>query len=245
LYDPAGNRTRVQGPSGSRVDTFFAGLRPSFAIVVGGPLIQEITDLAWYPFGPRTQAKFPPQSGGVNTVVSTRAVNLRGQIEELDVTSGSTPILDRSYKYDYTAGTPGPNDPGPNLDRVVDHLDASESRFYFYDALDRLEQATDLTGSVLHHYGYDAVGNRTSKLGPLGSTSYGYESATNRLDAATITEPRDYAHDAYGNRIYDGTAAFTGTPSLLYDDSNRLIEARDPGTERSSVNWGRARPLPP
>jgi len=235
VYDAAGNRTRVQGPSGSRVDTFFAGLRPSFAIVVGGPLIQEITDLAWVPFGPRTQAKFPPSDGTANTVVSTRTVNLRGQITELDVTSGATPILDRTYTYDYTTGTPGPNDPGPNLDRVVDHLDASESRFYFYDELDRLEQATDLTGSVLHQYAYDAVGNRTSKLGAAGITNYGYETATNRLDAATITEPRDYAHDAYGNRIYDGTASFSGTPSLLYDDANRLIEARDPAASFATI----------
>jgi hypothetical protein len=28
--------------------------------------------------------------------------------------------------------------------------------------------ATTLTGTVLHEYGYDAVGNRTSKSGPLG-----------------------------------------------------------------------------
>jgi YD repeat-containing protein len=58
-------------------------------------MIVPVTDLTWYPFGLRTQAKSPPQSGGVNTVTSTR--------------------------------------------------------------------------TVLHQYGYDAVGNRTSKLGPLGS----------------------------------------------------------------------------
>ena len=35
-YDAAGNRTRVQGPSGTRADTSFAGLRPSAATVVAG-----------------------------------------------------------------------------------------------------------------------------------------------------------------------------------------------------------------
>lgn len=234
-YDAAGNRTQVQGPSGSRVDTSFAGLRPSAVTVVAGTATHQITDLAWYPFGPRTQAMFPPSDGTANTVVSTRTVNLRGQTTELDVTSGGAAILDRSYTYDYIAGTPGPTDPGPNLDRLVDNLDASESRFYFYDELDRLEKATDLTGSVLQQYGYDAAGNRTSKLGAAGITNYSYESATSRLDAATLTEPRDYAHDPYGNRIYDGAVAFAGTPSLLFDDANRLVEVRDPANAFATI----------
>ena len=83
---------------------------------------------------------------------------------------------------------------------------------------------------MVHQYGYDAVGNRTSKLGPLGSTTYGHESATNRLDSASGAEARDYAHDAYGNRIYDGTASYASTPSLVYDDANRLVEMRQAGT---------------
>jgi RHS repeat-associated protein len=234
-YDAAGNRTQVQGPSGTQATTSYARLRPSGMTVTAGTSTQHITDLTWYAFGPRTQAKFPPQSGGMNTVTSTRTVNLRGQITDVDVTSGATAILDRSYTYDYTAGTPGPTDPGPNLDRVVDGLDASESRFYFYDALDRLEKATTLTGTVLHQYGYDAVGNRTSKLGPLGSSSYSYQTGSNRLDAATGAEARDYAHDAYGSRIYDGAASFTGTPSLLYDDASRLVEVRDPAASFATL----------
>jgi hypothetical protein len=72
--------------------------------------------------------------------------NLRYQLEELDVTGPSGALVDRSYTYDYTAGAPGPVDPRPNLDRVVDHLDATESRFYFFDELDRLARVTDLAG---------------------------------------------------------------------------------------------------
>jgi RHS repeat-associated protein len=234
-YDAAGNRVLIEGPSGTQATTSYAGLRPSGMTVGAGTSSAQVTNLTWYPFGPRTQAKFPPQISGTNSVTSTRAVNLRGQITELDVVSGSTAILDRSYKYDFTTGTPGPNDPGPNLDRLVDNLDSSESRFYFYDELDRLQKATSLTGTVLHEYGYDAVGNRTSKLGPLGSSSYSYQSGSNRLDAATGAEARDYAHDAYGSRIYDGASAFAGTPSLLYDDANRLIEVRDPAASFATI----------
>ena len=79
------------------------------------------------------------------------------------------------------------------------------------------------------------MGNRTSKLGAAGSTDYSYEAAANRLDAATGTELRDYAHDAYGNRIYDGAAPYAQTPSLLYDDANRLVEVRDPAASFATI----------
>lgn len=228
-YDAAGNRIAIEGPSGARVETSYAGLRPSRLDVTAGATTEEIQDLTWYPFGTRIAAKFPPaDGGGDNTVLSTRTLNLRGQVEELDVTAASGAILDRSYVYDFTTGSPGPDEPGPNLDQLVDHLHAGESRFYFYDELDRLAAAKDLSGATLHAYGYDAVGNRTSKQGPLGSSTLTYKSSTNRLDAATGAEARDWAHDAYGNRIYDGAAAYAGTRSLVYDDANRLVVAKNP-----------------
>jgi YD repeat-containing protein len=227
-YDAAGNRATVTAPSGGTATLSYAGLRPSSLAVTAGTRTETITDLAWYPFGPRTQAKFPPFNGTANTVTSSRTVNLRGQITEVDVTRPSLTILDRSYVYDYTSGSPGPNDPGPNLDEVVDHLDSTESRFYFYDELDRLQRATDLSGSSLFQYGYDAVGNRTSLISSAGTTSYSYESSTNRLDAATGAAARDYHHDVYGNRDYDGASSYGSTPSLIYDDANRLITVKDP-----------------
>jgi RHS repeat-associated protein len=235
-YDAAGNRATQEGPRGSRVETRYAGLRPSELEIVAGAASEEVQGLAWYPFGPRTAASFPPADGsGDNTVLGTRAVNLRGQIEELEVTAASGAILDRSYRYDSTAGSPGPDDPGPSLDQVIDHLDPSESRFYLYDELDRLSAATDLSGTALHGYGYDAAGNRTSQQGPAGPSALAYESGTNRLDAATGAEARDYAHDAYGNRIYEGASAFAGTPSLVYDDANRLVEAKDPAADFATL----------
>ncbi|RIL03449.1 MAG: hypothetical protein DCC71_15285 [Proteobacteria bacterium] len=169
------------------------------------------------------------------TITSSRSVNLRGQITELDVFRSGAALVDRSYTYDFTSGTPGPNDPGPNLDRVVDHLLPAESRFYFYDALDRLEKATDLSGTALHEYAHDAVGNRTSTTSGAGTTSYAYESGTDRLDASTGASALDYAHDAHGSRIYQGTAAYAGTPSLVYDESNRLVAVKDPAAGFATI----------
>lgn len=232
-YDASGNRRYIEAPSATNATTSYGGLRPSSLAITGGSRTEVITNLAWYPFGPRTQAKFPPDDINGNTVTSSRTVNMRGQITEIDVTRPSLTLVDRNYKYDYTAGTPGPNDPGPNLDRVVDALDATESRFFFYDELDRLWKATELDGDVLHEYAYDAVGNRTSKTDGTAETEYAYESLesnpiNNRLAAATGEEERDYAHDAYGNRIYDGADEYDATPSLIYDEVNRLVEVRDP-----------------
>jgi RHS repeat-associated protein len=234
-YDAAGNRISHQAPTNSTVQTSYAGLRPSALSIIAGPRTESVGDLVWYPFGPRESMTIPPHDGTARTVQSTRTYNLRGQIEEVLVQRHleipPVKLLHRSYTYDYTAGAPGPNDPGPNLDQVIDHLEATESRFFFYDELDRLAKSTELDGDVLHQYGYDAVGNRTSKLGLAGTTTYSYETIatepTNRLDAATgDTETGDFTHDAYGNRIYDGTHA-AGPRTLVYDDSNRLREVRD------------------
>jgi RHS repeat-associated protein len=136
-------------------------------------------------------------------------------------------VLDRSYTYDYTAGSPGPNDPGPNLDRMEDTRDSSQSRFYFYDELDRLGDSKLLSGALDEGFLYDASGNRTQWVAPGGTTNYTYESGTNRLSQAAGAGARYYAHDAYGNRIYEGSAPYTGTPSLIYNDANRLVEVRD------------------
>ena len=226
-YDAAGNRHSIVGPDGAEVDTPYAGLRPSTLSVSLANNLYYVKNLAFYPFGPRIHAEFP--NGSANTVFSDRQVNLRGQVTEVSLTgSAETIFLDRVYAYDYTAGTPGPNDPGPNLDQVTDYVDSSQSRFYFYDELDRLQKASDLSGNALFQYGYDAVGNRTSQVSAAGATSYSYESGTDRLAASAGATALDYAHDAFGNRIYQGSAAYAGTPSLLYNESNRLVQAKDP-----------------
>jgi RHS repeat-associated protein len=234
-YDPAGNIKSIVTPDGTQISTSYAGLRPS-AIAVGGAT-QTLRNIAWYPFGPWTHAAFPKYDvmSGQNTVVSERDVNLRGQVTRIHVTGAAGTVLDRSYAYDLQGnGTTQPDDPGPNLDEVIDARDGTESRHYLYDELDRLAKATNLAGtSVLHDYTYDAVGNRQTKSQAGANTTYHYESMAgvpinNRLASATGTEARAYAHDAYGNRVYDGTSPYAGTASMIYDDSNRLVTAKDP-----------------
>jgi RHS repeat-associated protein len=166
----------------------------------------------------------------VNTVISTRSYNLRGQVSALEVISPLGDVLDQSFTYGYVGGAPGPIDSGPNLDQVIDHRDASQSRFYFYDALDRLWKSTDVSGTPSFTYTYDANGNRTQQIAPAGTTNYAYQSSTDRIAQATGAAPKHYAHDAFGSRIWAGATAYAGSPSHIYDQSNRLIEVRDPAT---------------
>jgi YD repeat-containing protein len=231
-YDAGGKLAEIEAPSGTTIATAYAGSRPKTVTVTAGATSQQIRDLEFLPFGPRTRAELPPEDPitGDNTVISTRQYDLRHQVTEIDVTSSVGTVLDLSYSYTYTTGSPGPNDPGPHLDRVIDHRDASQSRFYFYDELERLWKATDLTGAALYTYVYDANGNRTQQVAPSGTTNYSYQSASDRLAQATVADAMHYAHDPYGSRIWAGPTAYAGTPSYVYDESNRLVEVRDPGT---------------
>jgi RHS repeat-associated protein len=140
-------------------------------------------------------------------------------------------VIDQSFDYAYTAGGAGPVDAGPNLDRVTDHRDASESRFYFYDALDRLWKSTTLAGTPLYTYTYDANGNRTQEIAPAGTTTTTYSAGTDRIAQASGAKAKHYAHDAYGSRIWAGPTAYAGLPSHVYNELNRLVELRDPITQ--------------
>jgi RHS repeat-associated protein len=86
----------------------------------------------------------------------------------------------------------------------------SGPRIYAYDAVDRLVRDTTLT------YAYDANGNRTSKSGPAGISTYNTAAGTNRLTSVSGAQPRSYTYDAAGNVIGDGQHA------LNYDGFNRL-----------------------
>jgi RHS repeat-associated protein len=152
-------------------------------------------------------------------------------VATLQVTAPAGSVLDQSFEYAYTAGGAGPVDPGPNLDRVIDHRDANESRFYFYDALDRLWKSTTLAGAALYTYSYDANGNRTQETAPAGTTTTTYATGTDRIAQSSGANAKHYAHDAYGSRIWAGPTPHAGLPSHVYNELNRLVEVRDPTTQ--------------
>ena len=226
-YDAAGNVRTLTGPSGIATTTDYLGQRPRTVSITGGAAPQAITDLEFYPFGPRTRALLPPysQDAHANVVTSERSYNLRGQVEHVAVTGpAGLAVLDLTYAYDLTGGGAAPDDPGPDLDRVIDGRDGTQSRLYRYDPLGRLSEAEDLSGAPLFGYGYDAAGNRISSAGPAGSLGYGYEAGSNRLSERTIGTNvlTHYHHDAYGSRDYAGSLPYTTTPTYVYNQAGRI-----------------------
>jgi YD repeat-containing protein len=237
-YDAGGNRISVQAPSGVTSTYAYSGGRPKTLTVTAGVDQQIVRNLGFAPFGGRTRAEFPPfNSGtGLNTVVSTRSYNLRGQVATLQVTSPAGTVLDQTFDYAYTAGGVGPNDPGPNLDRVIDNRDANESRFYFYDDLDRFWKSTTLAGSPLYSYAYDANGNRTQEIAPGGTTNTSYAAGTDRIAQATGANAKNFAHDAYGSRIWAGPERVRGSVFACL----QRAESTRRGSRSSESGRGRA-----
>jgi RHS repeat-associated protein len=229
-YDAGGNLRSVNAPSNLTPNYTYSGSRPQTVTIYSDSGSATISNIAFLPFGPRTSATFP---GGVS---SLRHYNPRYQMDTLKVTSPSgSYYVNQSYTYNCTTSTcaSGPSDPGPNLDELQDSVNPSQSQFFFYDSLDHLGEVSDLSGNPIYSYTYDAVGNRQQQVAPDGTTTYSYQSRTDRIASATGAEALNYAHDAFGNRIWAGTAAYSGTPSLKYNESNRLIEVDDPNNPTS------------
>lgn len=125
--------------------------------------------------------------------------------------------------------------------RMAGHPDNDE--VYEYDPLGHLSKVTAEYGRVT--YGYDTVGNRTSRLmerqdpttqvwAELYSETYSYATTSNRLSsiartrAAAPLRDRSFAYDARGNLKTDTRSTTTGgstTTTVLdlnYGNSDRL-----------------------
>ena len=107
------------------------------------------------------------------------------------------------------------------VDAVTDNLDPTRSRSFAYDALNRLEQAQGIFGTIT--YEYDGTGNRTERTAPAGTDTYDYETGTSRLFAVHGTNPVSFSLDAAGN-----TTAI-GSKTLTYNGQGRLTGITEPG----------------
>ncbi|MEW5251355.1 RHS repeat-associated core domain-containing protein [Microbulbifer discodermiae] len=89
-----------------------------------------------------------------------------------------------------------------------------------YDSLYRLTEVHDAQALSLYGYSYDKSGNRQSKTTSNTTTeAYSYAADSHRLSAIDGTS-RSY--DANGNTLDTG-----GGQNFIYDDRNRLVEARN------------------
>jgi RHS repeat-associated protein len=134
-----------------------------------------------------------------------------------------------------------------NLVSQQDHVRENDPTLYAYDALNRLETAT--RGSdTLAHYGYDALGNLTSKLG-VGDFDYGLTTGGAGSHAVTALTPetpgapaRYYHYDANGNLVCRGAsapapAACDGT-QISYDGTNKPTLVHEASGDESQLVYG-------
>ncbi len=71
----------------------------------------------------------------------------------------------------------------------------------------------------------NASGRHAAAYGAHWAT---YEPVTDRIAQATGANPKSYAHDVYGSRIWAGSSTYAGLPSQVYNELNRLVDVRNP-----------------
>jgi RHS repeat-associated protein len=207
-YDAAGQLSSILYPSGRSV-TYIRdslGRVQSISTKADANAISQTVaaNLAYLPFGPVSSYSYG------NGLTHTNTFDTDYRLKAVQVGS----VLSRSYGYDA-------ND---NIDSITNLIAATKNQAFGYDALDRLTSATGVYGSL--GYTYDAVGNRlTEKVGVTTST-YNYETTSNRLSG--ITAPgvaRAFTYDTAGNRT-QGTTEDNKVQNYTYNKANRLATAK-------------------
>ena len=105
-----------------------------------------------------------------------------------------------------------------------------------YDHLYRLTEETkkDTGGANLYHllYGYDAVGNRTSRTLGSTTTTYGYD---NNDKLTTINGVTSCGYDLNGNLT--STSGVLGAWTYAYNDANELITMLPSGSPPDNFSY--------
>ena len=121
--------------------------------------------------------------------------------------SGGQPAFDRQFSWDDAS----------RIGSITDLANSALSASYGYDALDRLNSASQ--GTTAWGYTYSGVGDRITSTVNSSTTNYGYSSGTHRLASLSGAQSKSYTFDAAGNMTSDGTTTWT------YGGNNRPTAA--------------------
>ncbi len=168
-----------------------------------------------------------PPGGSSQTVAANVTHNPFGGIASLTYGNGLARTVGYDQQYRITGIQTGgiqnltytPDNNG-NILSITNNLDASKSKSFTYDALDRLWTATGPWGIL--GWGYDKVGNRLTQTGVDPST-YTYTTGTNRLASVTGALNKTFGYDAHGNTTTENSRTYT------YNQNNRLVQATEGG----------------
>jgi RHS repeat-associated protein len=210
-YDLANHVTQVTYPSGRIVNyTRDTMGRISGVTTQANSLATPVTvasGASYEPFGPLTSLTY-----GNGLALSIQYD--QDYQPQTRLVSGTATVQDLNYGFDSDG----------NITGITDHLDATRSQIFQYDALNRLTYASGLYGALA--YGYDAVGNRTSQSG--GTTNlaeaYSYAANSNQLQSVVNgTVTRSLTYSPTGNVTSDNRGNGTAL-SFTYDLSDRMVQ---------------------
>ncbi|MDQ0931467.1 RHS repeat-associated core domain-containing protein [Streptomyces turgidiscabies] len=115
-------------------------------------------------------------------------------------------------------------------------VDATGTRTFAYDAVDRLKTVT-LPTSKTFAYGYDDAGHLTSRTNPDGQqTTYTYNSDGDRLTATTNSLKTTYAH-AFPGLLTGVTLPNGYTESRTYDRALMLTDVVSSNSTKTLSSW--------
>jgi RHS repeat-associated protein len=200
-YDGSSRLDQLTYPSGRTVNYAFDGLGRVSGVTTtksGGQPQAVVSSVAYHPFGGVKDYTLG------NGQVYTRGVDLDGRISSYVLGS-------QSFAIGYDAAS--------RISFITDIGNPANSNTYGYDNLDRLTAAV-LPGTP-YAYGYDEVGNRTSRTAGSATDDYTYGRKKNHIASIRPSSGpiRRFAFDANGATTADGLNTYT------YDVRGRMVQA--------------------
>lgn len=193
-YDAAGNVTTRGYPDESVTEYSYdpAGRLADTTLPTGGT--------TKYSYDAAGRLDYTRRPDGTNTERSWDTAGRLTQVETWDAMFAGS--VWREYTYDAVGN--------PLTMRGLGGVD------YTYDARNRITDASYSNGDFVG-FAYDAVGNRTTKDTPDGTTSYSYDAADQLTNSSGPDGDTSYTYDAAGRQTQAGVRSFA------WDAAGRLV----------------------
>jgi RHS repeat-associated protein len=203
-YDAAGILTGITYPDGRLVSYELdgAGRVARVTTTKDGVTKTLAQSVSYAPFGPLKGLSYG------NGIVLSQSYDQRYRLTGLQAGA----VLDFAYSRDGVG----------NITGITNNLDTTRSQSFGYDALDRVQSATGIYGSI--GYSYDRVGNRLTGTLNGQVETYTYLSGTNRLVEVAGAGATSFSYDA------NGAVTGVGANGFVYGQNSRLIQATASGS---------------
>lgn len=200
-YDKNGNVTSMKYPSGRVIIYNYANDKVTGVLNNG---IQIAVNIGYKPFGGLSALTFG------NGIQQANTYDQQYRLTNLTANS----IQDLGYGYDKNG----------NITAITDNLDATKTKVYGYDALDRLASAQGPWGTL--GYSYDKVGNRKTENHNDVTTSYGYKANSTQLISVSGEKNYSFGFDVNGNTNTENSRQY------IYNQNQRLIKVAEQTTTK-------------